>query len=309
MSGIRRAVIDIGTNSVKLLVADVRAGVVEPVLEDSEQTRLGAGFYETHLLQPAAIRETARAVAGFAARASELQAVSTRVIATSAARDAKNPGDLLSAVEKVSGLKVEIISGEQEADWAFQGVTTDPRLATQPLLLMDAGGGSTEFISGQGEHKNFRQSFPLGTVRLLEKLRPDDPPNAQQLAACRQSVKEFLSREIQPKLSAHLPRGAMQLVGTGGTATILGRMEARLDNYDREKIEATRLTFARVREWTERLWGLPLVERRKTVGLPPKRADVILMGLAIYESTMEVFGFGELRVTTRGLRFAVVLNG
>lgn len=308
MSGTRRAVIDVGTNSVKLLVADAQAGVVEPVLEDSEQTRLGAGFYETHLLQAAAIADTARAVATFAAQARELGSVSVRVIATSAARDAKNPGELLSAVEKASGLPVEIISGEQEADWSFQGAATDARLATQPLLLMDAGGGSTEFILGRGREKYFAQSFPLGTVRLLEKMRPDDPPSAQQLSAIRQVIKEFLSREVQPKLSAHLKRGAAQLVGTGGTATILGRMEARLDNYDREKIEAARLTFARVREWTERLWRLPLVERRKIVGLPPKRADVILMGVAIYEGTMDVLGLDELRVTTRGLRFAVILN-
>jgi exopolyphosphatase/guanosine-5'-triphosphate,3'-diphosphate pyrophosphatase len=309
MPGTRRAVIDVGTNSVKLLVADVLDGVVEPVLEDSDQTRLGAGFYETHLLQSAAVAETARAVAAFAQRARELKTISTRVIATSAARDAKNPGDLLSAVENACGLKVEIISGEQEADWAFQGVTTDPRLRSQPLLLMDAGGGSTEFILGQSEQKFFRQSFPLGTVRLLEKLRPDDPPAAQQLTACRQLVKDFLSRDVRPKLAPMLARGAVQLVGTGGTATILGRMEAQLDSYDREKIETVRLTLPRLREWTDRLWSLTLAERRKTIGLPPKRADVILMGLAIYEGTMDVLKFRELRVTTRGLRFAVVLNG
>jgi exopolyphosphatase/guanosine-5'-triphosphate,3'-diphosphate pyrophosphatase len=309
MPDTRRAVIDVGTNSVKLLVADVRDGVVEPVLEDSEQTRLGAGFYETHLLQSAAIAETGRAVATYAARAKELGAVSTRVIATSAARDAKNPGDLISAIEKTSGLKVEIISGEQEADWAFQGVATDPQLAAQPLLLMDAGGGSTEFVVGQGEQKYFARSFPLGTVRLLEKMQPSDPPTLQQRAACRQWVKEFLTRQVAPELSRVLKRAPAQLVGTGGTATILGRMEAQLDNFDRDRIEAVRLTRTRMREWTDRLWSLPLIERRKTVGLPPKRADVILMGLMIYEGTMEVFGLDVLRITTRGLRFAVVLNG
>jgi exopolyphosphatase/guanosine-5'-triphosphate,3'-diphosphate pyrophosphatase len=315
MPGIRRAVIDVGTNSVKLLVADVLGGGgVEPVLEDNEQTRLGSGFYDTHRLQPAAVAETARAVAAFAVRARDLQSVSIKVIATSAARDAVNSGDLLAAIEKTSGLKAEIISGEQEADWAFQGVTTDPRLKTQPLLLMDVGGGSTEFILGRGEHKYFRRSFPLGTVRLLEKLRPDDPPAPGQQSACRDWVKNYLLNEVRPELAPALERekksaAKAQLIGTGGTATILARMEGRMDDYDRAKIEALSLTLAQVRAWTEQLWSLPLAERRKITGLPPKRADVILTGVEIFAGAMEVFGFSELRVSTRGLRFAVALNG
>ena len=262
MPGTRRAVIDVGTNSVKLLVADVQGGSVEPVTEDSEQTRLGAGFYETRRLQPEAITRTARTVAAFAARARVLRAGSIRVIATSAARDAVNPGELLSAIEQASGTKVEIISGEQEADWVYQGVTTDPRLAAQTLLLMDVGGGSTEFILGQGEQKHFRQSFSLGTVRLLEKLRPDDPPAAGQQSACRDWVKNYLLNEVRPELAPALERenkpgserGATRLIGTGGTATILARMEGRMDDYDRIKIEALRLSIAQVRGWADRLW-------------------------------------------------------
>lgn len=316
MSTSRRAVIDVGTNSVKLLVADVRDGTVQPVLEDSDQTRLGAGFYETSRLQPQAIADTARAVAAFAAKARELQAASTRVIATSAARDALNPADLSSAIELSSGLKVEIISGEQEADWAFHGVSTDPELGRQPLLLLDVGGGSTEFILGRGEHQHFCRSFRLGTVRLLEKLPPNDPPAPQQLAGCRQWVKDFLAREVQPELEPALRQEqkldtkahSMQLIGTGGTSTILARMEAQLNTFEREKIEGLRLSIAQVRARVERLWSLPLAERRKIVGLPAKRADVILTGVVIYEMVMEAFGFSELRISTRGLRFAAVLD-
>src|SRR5579863_9057007 len=118
MDSIRCAVIDVGTNSIKLLVADVAGVVVEPVWEGSEQTRLGAGFFETRRLKSPAIEHTAKAVAAFAVRAHELGAVSTRVIATSAARDALNADDLTSAIERAAGLKVEILSGEQEAEWA-----------------------------------------------------------------------------------------------------------------------------------------------------------------------------------------------
>ncbi|HSY10136.1 MAG TPA: exopolyphosphatase, partial [Candidatus Dormibacteraeota bacterium] len=148
MESARRAVIDVGTNSIKLLVADVCGRDVQPVHEESRQTRLGKGFYETHRLQPESVAHTAAAVWEFAEIAREKSSATIRVIATSAARDALNPNDLTSAVERASGLKTEIISGAREAEWAFQGVATDTELAKQPLLLLDVGGGSTEFILG-----------------------------------------------------------------------------------------------------------------------------------------------------------------
>lgn len=317
MSHARRAVIDVGTNSVKLLVADVAGHDVRPILEDSKQTRLGRGFYQTQRLQPETIAKTAQVVAKFEDVARGLNAQSVRVVATSAARDAVNPDDLTSAIQHASGLKVEIISGEQEADWAFHGVTTDPELAKYPLLLLDVGGGSTEFILGHGEQKQFSHSFPLGTVRLLEKVPPSDPPTATELAACRKWLRNFLQTEIRPKLKAELRQEAkfdpvhhrVQLVGTGGTTSILARMELKTEDYDRALIEATRLSFERLRWHVERLWSLPLEERRQIIGLPKKRADVILMGVAIYEAVMEEFEFTELRVSTRGLRFAAVMEG
>jgi exopolyphosphatase/guanosine-5'-triphosphate,3'-diphosphate pyrophosphatase len=365
MEPIRRAVIDIGTNSIKLLVADVSDAGVEPVIEESEQTRLGAGFFGTNRLQPEAVARTAQAVAGFVGKARDLRAVSIRIIATSAARDAVNPGDLTSAIEAAAGLKVEIISGDQEADLAYHGVATDVELAAQPLLLVDVGGGSTEFILGRGGEKLFRKSFQLGTVRLLEKLPQSDPPSAQELAACRDYVGEFFDRQVRPALApliqqtetAHDKWAASQpgasaegegwgewasfmgdlrgrgshgshlrsipvlrsrseeedpvshevrLVGTGGTATILARMAAQLDIYDRKMIEATRLNAAQVHLQVKRLWGMPLAERRTITGLPKNRADVILPGVVIYEQLMGCFNFAELRITTRGLRFGAL---
>ena len=156
MGQVRRAVIDVGTNSVKLLVAQVAGHEVRPLLEESKQTRLGSGFYETHCLQPEAIASTAKAVARFAEIARQQEVSPIRVIATSAARDALNAQELTSAIEAASGLKVEIISGEQEADWVFQGVTSDQRFASERLLLLDVGGGSTEFILGVGHTRLVR---------------------------------------------------------------------------------------------------------------------------------------------------------
>jgi len=317
MKNTRRAVIDIGTNSVKLLVAEVAGQDVRPLWEDSRQTRLGQGFYDTHRLQADPVEKTAQVVARFAETAREWKAAHVRVIATSAARDAKNPEDLITAVERESGLRMEIISGDREADWTFQGVTTDHELAKQPLLILDAGGGSTEFILGHGTHKPFRRSFPIGTVRLLEKLPHSDPPKPEELDACRAWLWHMLDHKVRPVLEPALRREArfdpvkrqVRLVGTGGTTGILARMEASLEAYDRERIEATRLSLARINAHVRRLWSLPLEERRRIVGLPKKRADVILTGVLIYESVMELFGFDELRVTTRGLRFAAVMDG
>src|SRR5689334_6033852 len=135
----RRAVIDVGTNSVKLLVAEVHGQKVQPLFERSEQTRLGHGFYETHILRPDAIQQTAQAVASFTALAQQWEPANVRLIATSAARDAKNQEDLIGPLHRASGLKVEIISGEQEADLIFRGVATDPRLDGQRLLIIDVG--------------------------------------------------------------------------------------------------------------------------------------------------------------------------
>ena len=316
MPATRRAVIDVGTNSVKLLVADVNGSAVQPVFEDSEQTRLGAGFYETRRLQPAAISKTAQAVASFVTQARQMNSPCIRVIATSAAREAVNSGDLTNAIEQAAGLKVEIISGEQEADLAFRGVTTIPELANQPLMLLDVGGGSTEFILGRGEQRHFCRSFPLGALRLLEELRPGDPPTAEELSNCRRRVKEFLQKEVLPLLEPALRREsdidsahrAALLIGTGGTATILARIGGRLVKFQRERIEDARLTLNQIRAQAEQLWELPLAERKQTVGLPKKRADVILTGAVIYEMVMECLSYEELRVSTRGLRFAAAME-
>jgi len=316
METVRRAVIDVGTNSIKLLVADVSGREVRPVHEESRQTRLGKGFYATHRLQPEAVAHTAAVVWEFAQIAREKNADSIRVVATSAARDAVNPGDLTTAVERASDLKVEIISGEQEAEWVFQGVNTDAELAKQSLLLLDVGGGSTEFILGHGAQKHFAQSFPLGTVRLLEKFPHSDPPTRGEFNTCRDWVKGFLQNEVRPKLEPAMRRetkpgpgaGEIQLVGTSGTTSILARMEKKLDRFDRERIESTVLSHDRIVARRKHLWSLPLAKRKEVVGLPRLRADVILTGVLIYELVMEEFGFQQLRVSTRGLRFAAVMD-
>lgn len=311
MKAVRRAVIDIGTNSVKLLVGDVAGHQVQPLLERSVQTRLGRGFYSDHRLQLPAIEHTARVVAAFAEEAARWQAVTVRVIATSAARDASNGAELIAAVLKSAQARVEIISGEQEADWAFQGVTTAPHLANRPLLIMDAGGGSTQLIAFDGRQRYLRHSFRLGVVRLLEHLLPSDPPKATELAACRTWLQDFITQHIQPALAHELAQhsaGQTILVGTGGSSSLLVTMHLGLTRFERERIEAACLSRKQIINQVERLWSLPIDERKQLAGLPPQKADVILMGAAIHEAIMRQFDLLELRASTRGMRFAALMN-
>jgi exopolyphosphatase / guanosine-5'-triphosphate,3'-diphosphate pyrophosphatase len=261
-------------------------------------------------LQPHALRRTVRATVEFIAKARSYGVQSPRLIATSAARDAVNQGELLVAIEQEAGCKVEVLSGEQEAEMAYLGVTTDPAFAGQRLLIMDAGGGSTQFILGQGDHRLFQQSFPVGAVRLLEKFKPGDPPGPDELQRCRDWLRGFINQKVHVVLDPLLADGRLRtgLVGTGGTAAILARMEMAFDDYDRQRIEAVRLSAPATSRWVERLWSLPLAERKRTIGLPENRADVILMGAAIYEAVLLQFRFAELRISTRGLRFAAVLQ-
>ncbi len=150
----------------------------------------------------------------------------------------------------------------------------------------------------------------------MEHLPHSDPPKSAELAACRQWVSQFLQKEVQPGLDTALTKelatnrrhAHLRLVGAGGTAAILARIEGEVERYDRARIEAVRLSRARIQWHVENLWKSPLQERKQIIGLPASRADVILTGAVIYEAVMDQFAFSELRVSTRGLRFAAVLD-
>jgi exopolyphosphatase/guanosine-5'-triphosphate,3'-diphosphate pyrophosphatase len=303
-----RAVIDIGTNSVKLLVANIDGAKVDPLYEGSEQTRLGAGFYETHRLTAEAIAKTARAVKAFAEQAKRFAPISIHVLATSAARDAVNAAELEEAIKREADLRVAVISGDAEADRVYAGVATDPNLGNRALLVMDIGGGSTELVIGDKGARRAGRSFQVGSVRLLEKMPPSDPPTIAQRDECLSWLRNFFAAEIKPFLRDHLLGEKPILVSTGGTASILGRLKWKLAHYDREKIEATVLSASELAAQTASLWALPLEQRKQLPGMPASRADVIIMGAAILEAATEALGFSEARISTRGLRYGALLH-
>lgn len=304
----RRAVIDIGTNSVKLLVAEVKGDEAIPLLEQSKQTRLGEGFYQSLVLRPEAIQRTVAAVADFVETAKSFGPEFARIIATSAAREARNQADFEAAIQRAVGQPVEIISGDQEAEWIFQGVRAWPDFAERPILVLDAGGGSTELIFGANGKMLAGASLDLGTVRLLERFPPSDPPRAKELASLRNWLDRFLDEHIESSFRRTLRERAEAplLVGTGGTSSILARIHGRLESFERHRIDETRLTDQEVSRLVDRLWSLPLDPRKQIIGLPAKRADVILMGSAIFEAVLRNFQITQMRCSTRGLRFAAL---
>jgi len=296
----RRGVIDIGTNSVKLLVADCHGSAVQPVNETSRQTRLGRGLYESGQLQPEPIADTAEAVRDYLRLAKREGAVETGIIATSAMREADNARELIDALGQV----VAVLSGDDEARLAYAGVTTNPRLAKRDLLVIDVGGGSTEFTRGSAGGVDRHMSIPLGSVRLLEGNPVGDPPAAGQLERARKTIDE----QLRQSLPGSDWNGAVEceLIGTGGVATIFAMMELGIDQFDRDRIEQAILPRQLATGWCERLWSLPLGQRREITGLPANRADVALFGSLIYERVMNHLGHGQLQASTRGIRFGAL---
>ena len=300
----RRAIIDVGSNSVKLLIADVTDGVVTPLIHEGEQTRLGQGVFETGKLAPEAIEATARVVAAFAAKAKGQGAASVRVLATSAAREAAN-GDELAAAIAVGGLALEIIDGQTEAELVLCGVRSLPDLAEGPLAIIDVGGGSTELLVADDSALRLQHSFPLGTVRWLEAFPVSETPTAAERAKLAQALDDFLDEHVTPKLGGlPLPE---TLIGAGGTPVFLSRILNERDDLGVNEIESLRLSLPEVQSITQQLWKMPLAERSELAGLPANRADVILFGAAIYEAVMMRCGFGELRPTLRGVRYGALL--
>jgi exopolyphosphatase/guanosine-5'-triphosphate,3'-diphosphate pyrophosphatase len=287
----RRAVIDIGTNTVKLLVADVTRGQVVPVSAKDRTTRLGEGVSEGGRLLPAAIARTIQAVNEFQSEALALGATEITVLTTSASRDAANRDEFFEGVRRVCGLEVKLISGEREAELVFRGVSSDPRWSVEPMLIVDVGGGSAEFIQGREGKRELFQSLPLGALRLTEKFG-----EGKFAELCKD-----LRTTLRPALARYGIRGR-RMIGTGGTITTLARIE-------RGTVDHATISRERLEALVQRLEAMPLAERKKVPGLPSERADIIVAGGAVFLVAMEVLDAGEITVSVRNLRYGALVSG
>ncbi|MBC7187466.1 MAG: Ppx/GppA family phosphatase [Calditrichaeota bacterium] len=297
------AAIDIGTNSVLLLVAEVAEGDIRRVLAEGECiTRLGRGLQHAGALQPRAIEETVTAVCGFVTKAREMGAEEIHLVATSAAREAPNGAELAAELERSTGLAPRVLSGDEEAELTFLGVASGRPPGDKLLRVVDVGGGSTEFIQGRGRRILSKRSLKIGHVRLTERFLADDPPRSCQVVALMECVRqEVLEAGIGSRQESE------ELVGVGGTITTLAAIDQRLGSYEAARIEGHVLSIERVQTLRQQLQELPQSARARVVGLAPARAPVIVAGAAIFEAVMSALDFAELRVSTRGLRHGLLL--
>jgi exopolyphosphatase/guanosine-5'-triphosphate,3'-diphosphate pyrophosphatase len=300
----RFATIDVGTNSVLLLVAErTPEGRFEAVRERAEITRLGRGVDATRRLSPEGMEATLAVLEAFAREARELGAQDIAVSATSAARDAQNGAEFLEAAKTRAGVTVEIISGQLEAQLSFAAVHADfASEAAGPLLVLDIGGGSTEFIYGNpAGHVDFRHSFDVGAVRLTERFVRSDPMSAEDRARIEAHLRDTFKSLPSP------PPGAV-LVGVAGTVTTLYAVEYGIDPYDAEEVHGGTMSVSELAALADRLCEMPLELRRTLPGMQPKRADVISAGALILLESVKALGLDACRVSDRGLRWGLLAH-
>lgn len=298
MSANTFAAIDVGTNSVLLLVAERgEGGSFRPLIERAEITRLGKGVDASGVLDPEAIARTVEVIARFAQEARAAGAAQVVCVATSAARDAKNGADFFAAAQAQAGLVPEIISGDEEAKLSYLAAERD--FGEGPKVVVDIGGGSTELIYGARGEVTFRESFDVGSVRLTERLVRHDPPSLGERVAVAAVIDAAFA-----KLPA-LPQGA-EVVGIAGTVTTVFTIARAMEHFVSEKVHGQTMDRAELDAVLERLWKLPLAERVQLPGLQPKRADVIPVGALVLSRALRKLGATTLRVSDRGVRWGLL---
>lgn len=303
----RAAVIDVGTNTVRLLVAESDGhSAHRTLLTDQEITRLGQGLLPVQELQPEPIQRTVRVLRRYRELAEAQGASTILAVGTSALREAKNRAAFLAAARDEAGVEVAVIAGEEEARLALLGVRAGLPGAPARLVMMDIGGGSTELLLADGETILAAVSTGLGVVKLTESCLRSDPPIPAQLEMVRRTAAERLDRARKAELRDIALRDAF--VGTAGTVTSLAAVDLALVPYDPVRVTGHRLTRVRVAQLLHRLASLPLGDRRQVPGLEPARADVIVAGGVVCLAAMDALGFSALTVSDGGLREGILLD-
>jgi exopolyphosphatase/guanosine-5'-triphosphate,3'-diphosphate pyrophosphatase len=302
---VRLATIDLGSNTVRLLVADVDADGRWRVVEaDQRVTRLGEGLAATGRLGPAPVRRTSATVAEYVARARRAGSERLTVVATSAVREAANGRDVAASLEQATGQAVTIISGEQEAALTVRGVLAGVGPADGTTLVFDIGGGSTEYIRAQGGLALEAVSLRLGVVDLTERHPFPGPVDPARYRALLDEVSARLAAGIPAVVRSPRPD---RLVGTAGTATTLAALDLGLPRYDPARVQGHALTRQAVDALLARLGALSVAERATLPCLEPGRADLIVPGTAIVQATMDLVGAERLVVSDWGLREGLLL--
>ncbi len=286
----RKAVIDMGTNSTRLAVAEVVDGVFQMIYTEVAETRLGEGMGEEHIIRPVPLKRNVDAVQAFVEKAKELQVESIRITATSAVRDAQNKEEVQQAISACAGFPMEILPGTEEARLSYLGASGDFKHYGRSLAVLDIGGGSTELVYPNDTYLH-GVSVNLGAVRLLE--HPE--------------LHDTIMDTLNTLKGDNFPQDCT-LIAVGGTNTCLMAMELGLTAYDGSKIHGQRISKERVDFWCHQLFTMTQEEREQIPGMKRKRADIMPYGVWILQKIMELLQVSEVIISDKGLVYGLLLE-
>ncbi|MGA8744399.1 MAG: Ppx/GppA phosphatase family protein [Solirubrobacterales bacterium] len=299
----RVAVIDIGTNSARLLIADIQDERVEEVERRSTVTRLGGGVDLTGQLSADAVEAACDAIAEYMTIVRETGVDAIEAIATSAVRDAANGSAFVAELRERFALSARVLDGDEEARLTYIGATSESP-PSEPTLVVDIGGGSTELIVGSGEKIYFHTSMQAGVVRHTERHLSSDPPTAVELEALATDVRGL----IEAALAVHPPPPrANSGIAVAGTPTSLAAIEMELAPYDPTRVHGHRLSLRSIQRMLSRLASAPLAARMEVTGLHPDRAPTVVAGVVILIETMRAFGLEEIEVSEHDILYGAAL--
>jgi exopolyphosphatase/guanosine-5'-triphosphate,3'-diphosphate pyrophosphatase len=306
---VRVAVVDIGSNSTRLLIADVdpAGGAVATLVKRSEVTRLGEGVDARGSLSEESVERVLRTLRDFRGEIDSRGCEANLAVLTAAVRDASNGADFAARVRDDFGLDARVLSGDEEAQLTFLGAMSGRESAPAgqwPALVIDIGGGSTEFVVGEDHAAGFHTSLPVGVVRMSERHIRSDPPASSELDALARDVCSVFEEGLPAAERAPVKRA----IAVAGTATSAAAIDQRLDPYDPARVEGYPLSRAVVAEMLARLAAMREAERRAVSGLHPDRAPTIVAGLVILGEAMGAFALEQVGVSEHDLLFGGVLR-
>ena len=296
------AALDLGSNTFLCLICDVKESKIETIYEDQVQiVKLGQGLSIANQFHPEALQRAKKALTDFSVLIKKHKPDKVLAMATSAARDAKNKDELFKICDDLN-IPLEIISGNQEAEITYLGSVSglNTENNAEKKLVIDIGGGSTEFIVGLGSKIITGHSQNIGCVRLTEKFIKSQPTSAEEINECTKYIYQIV-QDSKNKLNQNID----QILAVAGTPTAL--VVAQLGYYSAEKIDGFKLTKENLLNWLDKLTNSSLQEKIE-MGLPAGRAEVILIGVIILLVTLDVFNKKEIVVSTRGVRFGIALH-
>jgi exopolyphosphatase/guanosine-5'-triphosphate,3'-diphosphate pyrophosphatase len=292
---VRVAVVDIGTNSTRLLIADVSTatGSVEELLRRSRITRLGHGVDSTGSLSQESIARVLLTLADYREAIDSHGCTANLAVLTSAVRDAANGASFAARVREDYGLDARVLTGEEEAQLTFLGAMSGRPVATEPTVVIDIGGGSTEFVIGRGHAASFHVSLPAGVVRMSERHIHADPPSPHELQSLALDVRTTFLEGLPPERRAPVRRG----IAVAGTATSAAAIDQELDPYDRSRVHGYTLLLATVELLLARTADMTEGQRRALVGLDPDRAPTIVAGMILLGEALRAFELDQVEVS------------